>query len=158
MKNTTIHMAAALATVLQLGACGAGDDAGTADAFSARCSQDTRADTYVPGLEKTGAAVTMVLLESTPGPPAKGDNRWLLLVKDSAGLPLSDLAMTVTPFMPDHGHGTSIKTVVTTGANPGEYVVDPINLWMPGYWEVTVRVTDGASIDDSVIFGPCIEG
>ncbi len=136
-----------------------GDDGGNADAMAVSCQLEDRDDTYVAGLEKTGAnGVTVVLVEATPAPPAKDDNSWLLRVLDGTQTPLPGLEVTVTPFMPDHGHGTPVVTEVTEQAETGEYVADPVNLWMPGLWQTTVEITDNDAISDSVMFSFCIEG
>jgi hypothetical protein len=65
--------------------------------------------------------------------------------------------MKATPFMPDHGHGTGVKAVVTPTGSDGRYEVAPLYLFMPGYWEVTLTVQTGAVRDD-VVFPVCISG
>ncbi len=68
------------------------------------------------------------------------------------------MAVVATPLMPDHGHGTPINAEVTELTTPGEYEVTPVNLWMPGLWEITIEVTNGADVSDAVTFAFCIEG
>lgn len=47
------------------------------------------------------------------------------------------------PFMPAHGHGTSDAVVERAD---GGYRIEKLNLYMPGRWEVTLRVrVDGAA-------------
>lgn len=141
------------------GACGDDDPQHHADAATVNCELETRADDYVAGLEKVGAGgVKVALVESVPAPPAKGDNTWQLSVVDNADTPLEGLTLEVTPNMPDHGHGTPVEAVVTAGAEAGQYEAGPVNLWMPGLWEVTVSVSDGADVNDEVVFSFCIEG
>lgn len=132
---------------------------GNPDGAPVSCASETRDEEYVAGLEKVGASGTKVILvESTPAPPAKGNNTWRLRVLDSADTPLDGLTVELVPFMPDHNHGTPINAEVTALAEPGEYQAEPVNLWMPGLWEVTVQVSDGADLSDSVIYRFCIEG
>jgi len=155
MKLTFALIAAASFT---LGACGDDDGhSGHADAAAVNCAVETRADPYVAGMEEAGAnGYSVKLMASTPAPPAKGDNAWELQVL-SGTTPLDGATVTVTPFMPDHGHGTPIGATVTAGATAGMYDADPVNLWMPGYWEVTVAIDDGGTTD-SVVFKTCIDG
>jgi hypothetical protein len=153
-------LAVLMTAAAMLGGCsdhGNGHNDG-ADAAPVNCEVETRDDEYVAGLEKIGASgLAVVLVESTPAPPAKNDNTWRLRVLDSAGTPLGGLTVEVTPFMPDHGHGTPINAEVTALAEPGEYQAAPINLWMPGLWEVRVAV-ESPDVSDSVVFRFCIEG
>jgi hypothetical protein len=154
-------LAAFTAAAGMLGGCSDHGSEHHADAAPVNCAIETRDDEYVAGLEKVGASgLAVVLVESTPAPPAKGDNTWRLRVLDSAGTPQGGLTVEVTPFMPDHGHGTPIDAEVIALAEPGEYQAGPINLWMPGLWEVTVAAENPAQaeVSDSVVFRFCIEG
>jgi len=122
------------------------------------CELEMRDDTYSMGMSRTGdGGYEVVIVEGTPAPPGKGDNTWQLRVLDPSGDPADDLTVTVTPFMPDHGHGTPIRAVVTPSDTAGEYSVAPINLWMPGLWRVTVALSDGSPLD-SIEFFFCING
>jgi len=147
----TALLAALAATAV---GCAADDDDMQHDEVD--CATETRADTYVAGLEKQGSQL-IVSLVSDPAPPTKGDNVWTLTVTDLDGNPMDGLSLDSQPFMPDHGHGTPNQESQSDGSTVGEYVLSPINLWMPGYWEVTIAIT-GDSIDDSVMFKPCIDG
>lgn len=147
----------ALASLL-LAACG--DDGGTnghADAAPVNCATEDRADPYVAGMTAEGSAgYSVKLVQSTPAPPAKGDNTWELQLLDGT-TPVDGATLELVPFMPDHGHGTPIGAEVTAGGSDGMYTATPVNLWMPGYWEVTVNITDGSNTD-SVVFKTCIDG
>ncbi|HTM19107.1 MAG TPA: FixH family protein [Kofleriaceae bacterium] len=144
----------ALILALCAAACGGGDD----DTTPSQCADETRALAYVPGMAVDGAQeqFMVMLVDADPAPPAKGDNYWMIMVHAmDTGDPVDGAVLEVTPFMPDHGHGTSIVPVVTPDTEPGTYIVDPINLWMPGLWEVRIDVDDGA---DLITFPFCIEG
>ena len=68
--------------------------------------------------------------------------------------------ITVTPFMPDHGHGTSVRAVVTAQPD-GSFSVTPLYLFMAGVWRVTIAVGVGASdagASESVAFFFCVAG
>lgn len=119
------------------------------------CVSEARADTYAVGLEKVSASgkLHVTLLDMRPAPPQKGDNAWTIAVRDDAGAPVSDAALTLTPFMPDHAHGSAVTPVVAPTDENGNYSVDEIYLPMAGYWELTVRLGE-----EQVVFGVCIEG
>lgn len=139
-----------------------GDDHGDHERDAAsefvNCVGETRADAYVPGLEKAGrlGGVRIRLVEMAPSPPVRGDNRWTVEVVDTAGKPLEGLTILVTPFMPDHQHGTPVRAQVTPAGSPGRYQLAPVNLFMPGLWEVTIQARDGADLRDQAVFSFCI--
>ncbi len=138
---------------------GCGDDEPDPHAGATICASETRADTYEVGLEKVGkGGLKTKLLLAEPAPPAKGDNTWTLQVLDGSNAPLDGLTVDVSPFMPDHGHPAPITPVVKAEGSDGKYLVESINLPMPGLWEVTLDIDDGAGITDSVLYSFCIEG
>lgn len=146
-------MRAAYVFVL-LAACGADDGDDTKDVD---CTKVTGADTFVVGLEKMGSGGTLnfKLLSATPAPPARGDNTWIVQIMN-AGAPLEAAQLQVTPFMPAHDHGSPIQVVASAMPDAGQYKLEPVNLWMPGVWETTIRATAGATSDSSV-YKFCIE-
>jgi hypothetical protein len=143
---------------------GCGDGAGT-EATDAgllySCATETRAVHYMANLTlaSTSGAFTAVLVESVPGPPAKGTNAWTVKILDASGAPQDGLTITGVPNMPDHRHPATVRPVVTPiEGSAGTYSVTPVYLFMPGYWEVTLtlQVTGGAK--DTVVFPVCIPG
>jgi hypothetical protein len=151
-----------LASLLSLCASWASGCGGTSHDHGGACAQETRAESYRAGMEKTGkqGALVFRLLESQPGPPQKGDNTWTLSIQNSGAAPLPGATVTVTPFMPDHGHGSPIRAEVSELAMPaggGQYRVFPINLFMPGLWQITVAA-QASGVSDSAVFALCIEG
>lgn len=136
----------------------ADDDAGADEAPVPSCETETRNDTFTVGLEKTDDRIRVVFVEAQPAPPARGDNRWTVQVLDvNTGEPLSGCAGEATPWMPDHMHGTTVEAHVTPGASPGEYVVEPVNLYMPPLWDVTLDFTCPGEIAGTVVFTFCFE-
>jgi hypothetical protein len=117
------------------------------------CTNNTRADAYVAGLTKrgTGGHFDFKLVAATPEPPARGDNTWVVEVDAAGGGAVAAAALTATPFMPDHGHGTPMKVAVTALGTPGQYQLAPVNLWMPGYWETSVTATVNGVADTAVL-------
>lgn len=130
------------------------------------CEEDSRDDAFVAGISKTGdGGYVLSILDSMPAPPIKGDNRWSIEVRDDSGAPVTGMTLEAEPFMPDHGHGTAVVPVVTE-VGEGVYTVDPVNFFMPGYWETTVTVVDPGATDsedddtdmDTVVFKFCVDG
>lgn len=147
-----------IALLMTLAPACAGDD-GT-DAPTARCDMETRADIYTPGMSKDGddQVFKLILLESDPAPPDKGDNTWIIEVQDfTTGAPIDDATFAITPFMIDHGHGSPIVPTVSAEGAPGNYRITPLNLWMPGLWQVSFEISAGAAMD-TMVFSFCVEG
>jgi hypothetical protein len=145
-----------VAVLLVASACG--DHSGSHADAGYDCTIEDRDDTYVAGLEKAGEVGTLTfrLLSATPAPPARGDNSWMVEIVDGGG-PVSGATVDVTPFMPDHRHGTPIDAVVTDQGS-GQYQVTPVNLWMPGLWETTIEATPSGGALDRVVYRFCIPG
>lgn len=141
------------------GSLGCSDDAGDDGGATYNCEAETRDEQFLAGMQKVGAGgVQVTLMSATPAPPGRDDNTWVIDVAQG-GAPLADATIEVTPFMPDHRHGTSVAVVVTPDATtPGRYELSPINLWMPGLWEITIEVTPAGGARDSVVFRFCITG
>lgn len=142
-----------------------------ADFYS--CTEEVRAAPYQPGMSVTsrdGRFVVKVLDSTwtdaagkvTSQPPAKGTNVWTLEVDDVAtSQPVDGLKIVATPRMPDHRHGT--RTVAVTPAGVGLYTLNPLYLYMVGYWEITLDLTDApgsptALAPDSAMFHLCVSG
>ncbi len=61
-----------------------------------------------------------------------------------AGQPVEGAVITVTPFMPEHGHGsTDTPHVIESGG--GVYRATPVTFIMSGTWEVTVDAKAGSA-------------
>jgi hypothetical protein len=156
------------------GATGDGSALSAADGQFVDCSHESRATPYAPGMVVTSknGVYDVTLVDNRPGtataqnPPGdwvKGSNTWDVEVKDTAGDDLPGLSIVTVPYMPDHGHGTSI-TPLTTDEGGGRYVLSPLYLYMGGYWEITLKVrppaADGGAgaglVPDSALFKVCI--
>jgi hypothetical protein len=145
-----------LLVVLAAGACA--DDGGADDDTSYNCAAETRDDEFVLGLTKPGEAgrYEFKLISADPAPPARGDNTWILQLSSmtAPGTPVTAASMTVTPFMPDHDHGSGKTVLVTPMSEAGQYKLEPVNLWMPALWEVTIQATSPET--DRVVFRFCL--
>ena len=137
-----------------VGAAGAAGSTSTTGA----CADDMRAQSYSPGMEVTGAkGVYRARLSAIdPAPAIKGTNAWTVEILDASGAPVDGATVTVKPFMPDHGHGSSIVPVVTAKTG-GVYAIDSLVLFMPGLWQTTITVTGPAGVDTAV-FSFCVNG
>ncbi|HMI93092.1 MAG TPA: FixH family protein [Polyangiales bacterium] len=73
--------------------------------------------------------------------PKVGDHDAELALVDGQGDRVSGAEVEITPFMPAHGHGAA--KVAATEIAPGRYVAEQLSLFMPGLWELRVRVVEG---------------
>ena len=157
MRMSIVRFSSVL--VLGLAACGTSEGGGDDEVD---CAAVTGVDTFVVGLEKAGNAgvYDFKLMSATPAPPARGNNDWVLQVNAMnsgvVGAPVDGATIKVTPFMPAHQHGTGVPVTITPMTEPGQYQLAPVNLWMAGVWETTIRATVGASTD-SVIYKFCVD-
>jgi hypothetical protein len=120
-----------------------------------RCAAETRAVPYEPGVQfasKNGLTVTLV--RSVPE-PLVGTQTWELLLTYHEQAVLG-ATVSVSPFMPDHGHGSAATPVVLEQGD-GSYRATNIRFTMTGYWRTTVRVTTSAWTD-SVLVPFCVDG
>jgi hypothetical protein len=120
--------------------CG-GSEAAVAPDAAPDCSQDVRAQPFAPGMAATASdGVQVILVSALPAPPQRFDNRWSLQVKGADDLVLEGASLGVTPFMPDHGHGSPSPPTVEPGEQLGSFEMGPFDLWMPGIWELNFAV------------------
>jgi hypothetical protein len=87
-----------------------------------------------------------IAVRFSPDPPTGGIDAAQLSFTDTLGAGVSGLDVTVVPWMPAHGHGTSVDPTVTETA-PGTFVAAPLYLFMPGSWELRMTIT--GSVDDT---------
>ncbi len=160
------RFAFALGTALLVAACTSStgttpSDAGTqADtAPTVTCEKDPRVDTYAANLTKTSAsgATKVTLVSSDPAPPIRGTNTWVVKLTDGGGAPLANEELAVDLFMPDHGHGSSVKPTITSNGD-GTYKLESVYLFMPGVWRITISRNADAAPTDAVQFFFCIAG
>ena len=83
-----------------------------------------------------------------PPTPVKGQNAAQLTFHRTDGVSVDGVQASVLPWMPAHGHGTSIQPQSTIAA-PGVVVASPIYLYMPGQWQL--RITISGADDDAAV-------
>lgn len=138
-------------------ALGCGGGAAEEPDAGVNCTTESRGQSYLAGMVAVGqGGMKIELTTAAPAPPSRFDNAWTVRVLDSSDQPAEGITLEVTPYMPDHGHGTPIVAEVTAGQGVGVFDVSPINLWMPGLWEVRMEV-EGTDLSDRMVFSFCIE-
>ncbi len=119
-------------------------------------------DHFMVGMTAAGeqGVVDVVLVAADPAPPDKGDNVVTVQAVDAIdGTALDGATLTLAPFMPEHGHGSSPESFsLTATGNPGEYVTETFDLFMGGVWDLTFQVTTAAAESDEATFRLCVEG
>jgi hypothetical protein len=130
------------------------------DAEFVSCTGETRATPYLPGMEVTSANGTFVfkLLSNTftdsTGKTkdeafAKGIDVWKVETDLASTMaPMDGLMLSVAPYMPDHLHGTTPVGVMPVGSG-GMYMFSPVNLYMAGYWTITVTIEEAPPAADA---------
>jgi hypothetical protein len=134
-----------------------GEQSSESTAASSFCA-DMDADEFSAGMVKQGTALSVVLVESLPAPPTRGDNAWTVELRDAAQAPVSGATIVVTPWMELHGHGAN-KMAVVTDEGDGRYSIAPVNLYMQGVWRITIDIAMPEPVggQDEVIFYFCVE-
>jgi hypothetical protein len=121
------------------------------------CASDNRKDVYSVGLTKQAGTYAVKVVDANPGPPEKGTNSMTFAVTDGSGAPVDGATVTVTPFMPDHGHGSAVVPTVTPSGG-GKYAVTNIYLAMAGLWRLTVTVQPNGGAPQDAAFQFCLDG
>lgn len=154
-----LHLLCAISLLMV--ACG--DDstmgAGGAGGSTIGCMNDMRAMTYTADLVLPMSVTSNLkfeLVNSMPGPPIKGTNTWMLKLLDKNSQPVTGATLKVTPFMPDHGHGTSVVPTITPVGD--SYQISNLYLFMAGLWMVTIEVDASSAGADTGVFYFCIPG
>jgi len=90
-------------------------------------------------LSESGAL--SITWECVSGAPARGRNRFELSIESTEGdEPIEGLTLSMTPFMPAMGHGSSTVPAITE-LGGGKYEVDDVVLAMPGRWELRTTIS-----------------
>ena len=147
------------ATTLSVGCSSHHATEDQADADFYDCTTEPRAVAAVPGLVVGAPGSMSATLESLqPTVVKKGPNTWQIRLTDGAGAALAGASVKAVPFMPDHGHGPTVKVGVQD-LGDGSYVLTPLYLFMAGYWEITVTaVSADRQSDGTMMFPVCVPG
>jgi hypothetical protein len=155
IKATTLT-ACALAAALIAPACSSSSSSSSGDAGAAAaslCSSDPRAQNFSANMVQPGKGgiFGVKLVQVDPWPVLKGDNAWTVQIVDAAGAPVTGATFTVKPFMPDHGHGSSIIPDIEPGQGAATFDVSHLNCFMAGVWQFTFTITKDAQTDSAVV-------
>jgi hypothetical protein len=167
LSNALLRVFTVGGVALACGACGTNHEGASSTQSglgndTVSCEADPRVATYTAHLDESGShGLTFELVSADPAPPAKFGNSWVVMVKDSDGTPLTG-TLGVGLNMPSHGHGTQVPPVITFDAATSTYTIDPVYLFMPGVWQITLDYygdagTDADPVDEASFFF-CIEG
>jgi hypothetical protein len=130
---------------LLLSGCGSSDAASSAPACS---SQSAFPSEPLATVTSNGGALHVELHATPYQPMVAGVGCIELVVTDSTtGASVDDLSVTMTPWMPAMGHGTSVRPVLTP-LGEGRYVFTNVSLFMPGEWQL--RTQFSGQVNDSV--------
>lgn len=88
--------------------------------------------------------------KATPSAPVVGTNSLEAMLTDAESAPLLGATLAVVPWMPAHGHGSSVTPTVTEKGQ-GEYSISEIVYGMPGDWELRIDVSAGQLSDRFVL-------
>lgn len=119
----------------------------------------TTTDAFRLGMEKSTDSGQFIvrLVDAQPAPPDEGENVWTLEIENQEGALQSSLAGSLTPWMPEHGHGTNPASYdLVLQDDDTTYKVGPFTLTMPGIWEL--RIHFSAPQEDNVVFTFRAEG
>ncbi len=83
------------------------------------------------------ADLSIALRTGPEQPPVRGGVDAELTLTDASGAPKDGLTLSVTPWMPEMGHGASVMPAVAA-QGAGKYLVTNLDLFMPGTWELRV--------------------
>lgn len=96
----------------------------------------------------------VTITDATPPDFGMGDNAWTVRVDDAGGHPAPGSSFKVNPWMPEHKHG-AVKIVVVTDSGEGAYDVKPINVNMPGVWEIRFDFPSDGGAGLRAVFSLC---
>ena len=121
----------ALALALALAACSSAAEPASSTAFAS-----------APLVTELSASrgLRVQVRTSPEQPPVHGVLAIELQIADEAsGAPIDGLTLTATPWMPAHGHGTSVVPTATSSGD-GRYTLSNVALYMPGAWQIRTDV------------------
>jgi hypothetical protein len=102
---------------------------------------------------RTEQGLYFVSLEFTGTQVKVGKNSMKVFIGDSkTKAPLKDkLDIEIVPWMPSHEHGMNGQAIIKE-IGKGVYLIEGVNLSMPGLWEIYVRINKGKKGEDTAVF------
>lgn len=146
MTLSTIASTFALGCCM-LPACSSSGASATSDGGTCS-SASTFPSSALTTLTSDGGKLKIALRSAPNQPLAAGLQCVELVVTDPAtGATIDGLTITMTPWMPAMGHGTTVTPLVTP-LSGGRYVFTNVSLFMPGEWQLRTQFT--GQVTDSV--------
>jgi YtkA-like len=142
IRHLVLMAVASLSAVLavSLSACSGANPRSGAPTFGA-----------APYLSASGGQL-LIEMRTFPQPPERGTVAVQYTVTDTADGSLRDgLVIAVEPWMPYDNHGTSIVPTVTAEGQ-GKYLVENVDLFMGGRWELRTAVSGPVGQNVSLAF------
>ena len=136
------------------------DGGGDGGPTTVGCSADPRVVVAAPGVTVpvSGSPLSLQIVSTTPAPPARGTNAWVVrLTSTEPGAEAAAQVAEVTPTMPDHGHGSSVKPTLFRRPD-GDYEIGSLSLVMPGVWTIAFRIQQGDGTQATATVSICIAG
>ena len=91
---------------------------------------------FDPTWSKESTSYGLQFVSASPQLPERGSNDWQIHMTSNNMASLDNCNISVTPFMPEHGHGVPAQpNVMKTTQN--HYLIQDILFTMPGLWEMT---------------------
>jgi hypothetical protein len=119
---------------------------GSAGCSSAPRDRSTTFQTTPYLIATSSSGALSVGVSTSPQPPERGTIAVeLTFMNVAGGAPVDGLTLQIRPWMPAHGHGTAVVPVVTAKGQ-GQYIVDNVNLFMAGHWELQTTLS-GSAVD-----------
>jgi len=163
MRSTALVIVMAGAALVCCACSSSSSSSGTSnpgeDSGVIGCGGDQRAQAYSADMGQMGTSKVFKfeLVSATPQPVTTGTEVWVVKILTASGSPVTDATFPSTPstpnprpWMPEHGHGTSLVSV--TNNHDGTYTFDPMYLFMEGLWETDIVVESGGSTDSTKFY------
>jgi hypothetical protein len=106
-------------------------------ALAACTGDDSSSSARGPVSADSASGALHAVVVTTPDPLQRGVNQAVVTLTGGDGSPRAGLTVTVTPWMPAHGHGSAVTPSVNE-LGGGKYQVSNLYLAMPGSWQLRI--------------------
>jgi hypothetical protein len=104
------------------------------------------------GLKANSDFYQIEIITASPDPAIKGKNDWTVVLRHNNGDAVTDVTLSVVPFMTVHGHGTTPSSFLATASEQeGAYLFEDLNFIMAGTWQLTFTVTENNMTDAGAV-------
>ena len=110
----------------------------------ASCVEVGGASGELASVKSDSGTLSVVVATVSGAPVERGTNALELHITNASGAAVDGLSLNVVPWMPAMGHGASVKPSVH-GEGQGVYLVENLELFMPGLWQLQTTFSNGVS-------------